>query len=532
MTESSGARDGALRRRVGPVAMVATGITGIIGSGWLFASLYAAQIAGPAAIISWFIGAGVALLLALVYGELGGMLPFAGAIARIPYFSHGTLSSFICGWLCWVAYLANAPIEVAAVLQYASNYLPWLTANEGGDRVLTLWGMGAAAALLALFMGLNLAGVQWLARTNVAVTAAKLAIPVLTAIAIIALGFQASNFAAYGGFAPYGAAGVFAAVSGGGILFSFFGFRTVIDMAGEAKDPQRSVPMATIAAVLIGLIVYVLLQVAFIGAIPPEKTAGGWSRISETLAAGPFAVFAAMLGLHWLAAVLYFDAVLSPAGTGVAFAGATARVNYAMAANGQFPRIFLRLNRFKVPAWALLFNFVMGFLLLLPLPGWSELVGFIASAAILSFAFGPVSLMALHYQLPNCEKRFSLEPKILFAATCFVTTAYIVYWTGWETNWKVFLVLIAGALVLATKRALRTDRGQLLHARHAAWFGIFVAGLAAFSYLGNYGNGLGLLPHGIDLLLIAAFSLPVFWLGVKTRLPDKETEAFVSQARP
>ena len=117
MLKKAPSRGGALQRQIGPVALLFTGITGIIGSGWLFASLYAAQIAGPAAIISWMIGGGVALLLALIYAEIGGMLPLAGAIARIPYFSHGAMSGFMAGWLCWIAYVATAPIEVTAVLQ-------------------------------------------------------------------------------------------------------------------------------------------------------------------------------------------------------------------------------------------------------------------------------------------------------------------------------------------------------------------------------------------------------------------------------
>ena len=43
------------------------------------------------------------------------MLPVAGAIARIPYYSHGGMSGFMAGWLCWIAYVATAPIEVSAV---------------------------------------------------------------------------------------------------------------------------------------------------------------------------------------------------------------------------------------------------------------------------------------------------------------------------------------------------------------------------------------------------------------------------------
>ena len=178
----------------------------------------------------------MAVLLALIYAELGGMLPVAGAIARIPYYSHGGMSGLMAGWLCWIAYVATAPIEVSAVLQYASNYLPWLTQSEAGDRVLTASGLAVAAALLLVFLLVNLAGVRWLARANTAITAWKLVIPVVASIALIIVGFNSANFTAFG-FAPMGADGVFAAVSAGGVMFSLFGFRTAIDMAGEADEP-------------------------------------------------------------------------------------------------------------------------------------------------------------------------------------------------------------------------------------------------------------------------------------------------------
>jgi amino acid transporter len=241
MRASGGPHDRGTRGKPGaqapdrPVALLFTGITGIVGSGWLFASLYAAQLAGPAAILSWCIGGAVAVLLALVYAELGGILPVAGAIARIPYYSHGGMSGFMAGWLCWIAYVATAPIEVSAVLQYASNYLPGLTRTQGADRVLTASGLTVAAALLLVFLLVNLAGVRWLARANTAITAWKLVIPVVASIALIIVGVNSANFTAFG-FAPMGPDGVFAAVSGGGVMFSLFGFRTAIDMAGEAEN--------------------------------------------------------------------------------------------------------------------------------------------------------------------------------------------------------------------------------------------------------------------------------------------------------
>jgi amino acid transporter len=518
-----------LRRQIGPVALLFTGITGIIGSGWLFASLYAAQLAGPAAILSWLIGGGVALMLALVYAELGGMLPLAGAIARIPYFSHGAMSGFMAGWLCWIAYVATAPIEVTAVLQYASNYLPWLTTITDGDRALTSYGLAVAAALLLAFVVINLAGVRWLARANVAVTSWKLVVPLLAATGLIVFGFDHTNFTDHGGFMPAGIDGVFAAVAGGGVVFSLFGFRTVIDMAGEARDPQRTVPIAMIGAVVISLSIYVLLQIAFIGAVPQAHLAGGWAKLAENVADGPFAAFATILGLQGLAAALYIDAIISPAGTGLAYTGATARINYALAENGQLPRIFMRLNTAQVPVWSIAINFVIGLLMLLPFPGWSELIGFISSAAILSLAFGPVSLAALRHQLPDRARPFRLQAGVAISAIAFMLVGCIVYWAGWQTNWKVFALAIAGGGILTALHYWGGESGKL-KLRQSLWFWLFVDGLGALSYLGNFGGGLGVLPKYVDLLIVSAFSLFVFWVAVRDRLPDAETAELVRTA--
>jgi amino acid transporter len=518
-----------LQRQIGPVALLFTGITGIMGSGWLFASLYAAQIAGPAAIISWMIGGGVALLLALIYAELGGMMPLAGAIARIPYFSHGSMSGFMAGWLCWIAYVATAPIEVTAVLQYSSNFLPWLTTTIDGQRVLTGHGVVVATILLFSFVILNLVGVRWLARANLAVTSWKIVVPLLAVAGLIVFGFDKSNFTDHGGFMPTGVDGVFAAVAGGGVIFSLFGFRTVIDMAGEASNPQRNVPLAMVGAVVICLIIYVLLQIAFIGAVPEAHLAGGWTQLAENVADGPFAAFATILGLQGLAALLYVDAIVSPTGTGIAYTAATARINYALAENGQLPKLFMRLNASQVPVWSILVNFLIGLLLLLPLPGWSQLIGFISSAAILSLAFGPVSLVALRHQLPRHKRPFRLKGGVALAAVSFMLVGCIVYWAGWQTNWKVFALAIAGGALLMALHYWTGEKDKL-NLKQSLWFWLFINGLGVISLTGNYGGGLGLLPKYGDLLIVSLFSLGVFWVAVRDRLPDAETEALMKAA--
>ncbi len=519
-----------LKREVGLIALIATSVTGIIGSGWLFASLYAAQIAGPAAIFSWFIGGGVALIIALLYAEMSGMLPVTGALTSIPYFSHGTLAGFMAGWLCWIAYVTTAPIEVMAALEYADGYLPWLTKEVSGDRELSHAGLWMAALLMLIFTTFNMLGVKWLAHANTVITFWKIAVPVVAAIALIYSSFHVENFTSAGGFAPYGVAGVLGAVSGGGVIFSLFGFRTIIDIAGEAKNPQRNVPLAMIAGLLICLFIYIILQIAFIGAVPPEHLTSGWSTISESAPGGPFAGFAVILGMQWLAVALYVDAVVSPAGTGVTYVGTTARINYAMAENKQLTAAFEKLNKFHAPVWALTFNFAVGMLLFLPFPGWSQLVGFISSAAVLAFSFGPVSHAALRYQEPERIRPYKVPLGLILATLSFMLVGFVVYWTGWDTNWKVMLLVFIGFPVLVVSRKIRKVTDLPLEARHVAWFWPYIAGLALISYTGNYGNGLALIPVGIDLVLIAVFSTIIFHIAIKLRLPDDICRSRVSRA--
>src|SRR6266487_5627254 len=87
-----------LRRDVGLIGLLFTSLGSIIGSGWLFGSLYAAQQAGPSALISWVIGGAAVILLALIYAEMGGMYSVAGGIARFPHYAFGSLVGFAAGW--------------------------------------------------------------------------------------------------------------------------------------------------------------------------------------------------------------------------------------------------------------------------------------------------------------------------------------------------------------------------------------------------------------------------------------------------
>jgi len=517
-----------LVRHIGSWGMLFTGLTGVIGSGWLFASLYAVQIAGPAAIVSWLIGCVIALALALVYAELGALIPAAGALARIPYVALGPFGAFLSGWLCWLSYVAIVSIEVTAVIEYAGNYLSWLTAMRGGDRVLSLGGVAVAVVMIAVFTAINLAGVKWMARSNVTITIWKVTVPVLVPVVLIVAGFRIENFTDYGGFAPYGIHGILGAVSSGGIIFSFIGFRAVIDLAGEAKNPARTVPLALVGSVVICLVIYLLLQVALIGAVPPQHLANGWGGIAEHFRAGPFAGLALLLGLQWAAVLIYVDAVISPGGTALAYVGTSGRINYSMAITGLLPPFFARLNRFRVPAWSMLINSAIGIVILAPLPGWSELASFISSAAVLSLSIGPVALIALRHQAPDYVRPFRVPFAVPFAALTFILVGFIVYWAGWNTNWKVLLIALIGLVYFVLRRAAGDDR-EPSYFVNALWLIVYGASLAVVSWLGNFGGGLGVIPKGVDMLVVSVVSLAIFWMAVRLRLPASVARTLIAE---
>jgi amino acid transporter len=200
----------------------------VIGSGWLFGALTAVTVAGPAAVISWVLGAVVMAILALVHAEVGSMYPVAGGSARYPNFSFGRLAGFTTGWIVWVGAVAVAPIEVVASLTYLTHYWDWLTDTVEGVPVLTGPGIVISVILMAVFTVINLMGVAQLAKSNNVIMVWKIAIPFLAVAVIMILAFNTSNFTAQGGFAPFGIQGVLSALSLGGIIFAYQGFEQAI----------------------------------------------------------------------------------------------------------------------------------------------------------------------------------------------------------------------------------------------------------------------------------------------------------------
>lgn len=529
-----------MRRDIGMIGLLFAGVGSIIGSGWLFGALNASSIAGPIATFSWLIGAVMIMLIGLCFAELGTMFPLAGGVIRFPHLSFGSFASYSMGWVNWIAAAAVAPIEVEGALQYATKYADFTKEHVvGGQTVHTLTGLGYAVAVLgmAFFVIVNYFGVRWFARLNNVAVWWKLAIILLVVVAFLVTEFHSSNFNSHG-FAIDGAHGMFTAIATGGIVFSYLGFRQGIELAGESNNPKRNVPIAVIGSVLITGVIYVLLQIAFIAALNPKQLSGGWAPLADNItnSFGPLAAISTAIGLGWLATLLYIDAIVSPADTGLIYTTVTGRLSFAMAKNRNAPQGLAKTTRRGVPMVSLILAFVVGLIVFLPFPSWQKLVGFITSATALSFGSGPIVLAAMRRQIPEHERPFKLPFGDVIPFLAFYAANMIVYWAGWETNWKLFVAVAIGFVVLGIFYLIPSVNTDRLDLRAGAtwalpWFG----GLCLISYLGDFpekkmavGNT-ATIAYGWDFLVLLALSAIVWFLALKVRLPKHRVEEHIEE---
>jgi amino acid transporter len=520
-----------LKRSVGFYGLTFISLGSIIGSGWLLGALTAAKTAGPASLLSWVLAAIMLAVLALIHAELGGAYPASGGTARFPLFAFGTLAGFTAGWATWLQAVAIAPIEVEASLSYLDN-LTWVKNNLNmlhADGTLTLSGIGIASLLMIIFTLVNIVGVKLLSDSNSVTVIWKTAVPVLTVIVLVSLTFHGSNFSAGGGFAPFGAHGVFAALPAG-VVFALQGFEQALQVSGEAKNPQRDVSRAIITAMLIGTVVYIALEIAFIGALNPANLINGWANPIAKGDFGPYASLAAGAGAGWLAYILYADAFVSPAGTGLIYIGTSARATYAMGRSQVLPKALGRLTVRGVPLWSIVLAFVIGELAFLPFPSWQALVNIVTSATAIMYAFAPISLTALRQRDPDRPRPYRLPFASVLSPLGFIFANLIIYWGGFDTTLKLLIAIFIGRVLFEVTLALTKpeDRPEI-DWRASSWIWPWLGGTLLIGFLGRYGNvGFqNILPDWWDLATVAVFSLIIFYFSVSLASPAEKVLAMV-----
>jgi len=363
----------------------------------------------------------------------------------------------------------------------------------------------------------------------------KIAVPLLTILVLALVNFDTSNLHAANGFAPDGLKGIVSAIATGGIIFSYLGFEQADQLAGEAANPKRDVPMAIIGSVIFGTIIYLLLQVAFLFALPHSAIGDTWDATGEglyTTFTGPFAQLATLLSIGWLATVIKIDAVISPGGTGLIYTTGSSRLAYGLSRNGYVPSVFEWTNARGVPWVGLVAAFVTGCICFLPFPSWQSLVGLIVSASVLMYGGAPLSLGAFRKRLPNANRPYRIPAAGILSPLAYIIANLIILWAGWDTDWKLGVSILIGYAILVGNRIFSLNEHKpTLDWRAASWLGPYLVGMGLIVYFSDFGpkGDDALIPFGWDMVVVAAWSLIIYYWAMAVALSTEMIEEMIGE---
>ncbi|MBS9334962.1 APC family permease [Fructobacillus sp. M1-13] len=513
--------------KIGLLQLVLLGLGSLIGSGWLFGSWEATRVAGPAAIISWIVGAIVIGVIAYTYVELGTMFPQSGGMSKFAQYTHGSLLGFIASWANWVSLITLIPIEAVAAVQYMATW-PWSWANWTHhfleNNQITTPGLLVVFAFIIIFTLLNYWSVSLLTKFTSFISFFKLGVPLLTIVMLTFASFHPSNYGSnMHEFMPYGSAPIFAATTVSGIIFSFNAFQTIINFGSEVKDPTKDISRGIVISLGIAALLYILIQSTFITAIEPwEIATHGWHNIDFQ---SPFADLAILLGLNWLSILLYTDAFISPFGTGVSFAASTGRVLAAMASDKHIPQFIGKINeKYGIPRMAMVTDAVLSMIMVTLFRSWGTLAAVISTATLIAYLTGPVTVMSLREMAPNFTRPFKSKSMKWVAPLAFVLASLATYWAMWPTTIEVILIIILGLpfyFFYEWKQGFSWERAKKqLHG--SSWLLFYLVALSIESYIGSTEfNGAGWIHYPWDFLMVALVALAFYAWGKGSHLITK-----------
>ena len=498
--------------------LVLLGLGSLIGSGWLFGAWEASSIAGPAAIISWIIGFVVIGTIAYNYIEIGTMFPQSGGMSNYAQYTHGSLLGFIAAWANWVSLVTIIPIEAVSAVQYMSSW-PWDWAKPMRalmkDGSISTIGLFAVYIIIAIFSLLNYWSVKLLTSFTSLISVFKLGVPLLTIIMLMISGFDTNNYGhSASTFMPYGSAPIFAATTTSGIIFSFNAFQTIINMGSEIKNPEKNIARGIAISLTLSAILYIILQSTFITSMPQSMIhEHGWSGINFN---SPFADMAILLGINWLAILLYIEAVVSPFGTGVSFVAITGRVLNAMERNGHIPKFLGKINTtYNIPRVAIVFNAIISMVMVTLFRDWGVLAAVISTATLVAYLTGPTTVMSLREMGPKLHRPFRGTMLKVMAPLSFVLASLAIYWAMWPTTAEVILIIILGLPIYFFYEYKMNWKNTKKQIGGSMWIIVYLILLACMSFIGSKEfKGINLIHYPYDFLVIIVLALVFYRIGI------------------
>src|SRR5215472_6963130 len=382
-------RERGLRRTLSARRMSMIAIGGAIGTGLFLGSGFAISLAGPAVLLSYLIGALIALLLMGCLAEMTVAHPTSGSFGAYAEYYLGPLAGFLVRYAYWTSIVLAVGTEVTAVALYMHF---WFPASPGWP-----WIVGFSALLVLVnARSVNVFGAIEYWFSAVKVTAIVLFILLASFIVFRAPGALAGatgaagfhHYTAHGGFLPHGVWGAWVAVIVA--IFSYLSIEMIAVAAGEAAQPE----IATVTR----LILFYLLTLALILAIVPWTAAG----VDES----PFVKVMRALQVPAAAGIFNFVILVAALSAMNSQLYITTRMMFSLSRAGYAPHRFGVLNQRGVPGQALLLS-SLGIALATVLSVLAPKSAFVLMIAISSFGamFTWMMIFVTHYAFRRARER-------------------------------------------------------------------------------------------------------------------------------
>ncbi|TDB96717.1 amino acid permease [Nonomuraea longispora] len=421
VAEGGRGEGGELRRTMSLWQLTLFSVGATLGTGIFVILGQAVPKAGPAVVVSFVLAAFTALLSALSYAELAGTIPVSGSSYSYAYATLGELVAWVCGWCLMLEYAVSVAAVSVGWGEYLNSFLRSLAGFTLPDAITRSPGQDGgvvnvtAILIVLLATWLLLHGASESARANAVFVLIKIAV-LLFFCAVAFTAFRSGNLAP---LAPMGVAGITAAASQ--VFFSYIGFDAASTAGEEAKNPRRDLPLAIVFSLAIVTLVYVLVALAAVGAMPwtefdPDSTEASLAYIADLA-----------MGATWPGLIVSFGAVIAIASVVLTVMYGQTRILFAMSRDGLIPRVFQKVDpRRQVPV-ANTFIVALFISVLAGLVPLGQLAEATSIGTLFAFAIVNVGVLVLRYRSPEIPRSFRVPffpvTPVLGAIFCLLVMA-------------------------------------------------------------------------------------------------------------
>lgn len=442
-----------LRRTLTATQLVLLGVGAVVGAGiFVLTGQAAAEHAGPAIILS-FVLAGIACAFAgLCYAEFAAMLPVSGSAYSYSYATLGEGVAWFIGWCLVLEYLFAASTVAVGWSGYLNAFLhnfgvalpvelasaPFTIVNGELFRSGALINL-PAVLIIAAITCVGYVGITQSAFVNGIIVAIKVTVILL----FIGFGAQYIDVANWQPFIPenegpgrFGASGVVRAAAI--VFFAYIGFDAVSTAAGEAKNPQRDMPIGILGSLVVCTLLYILVCAVLTG-IMPYQLLGTPEPVSTALDNYP--------ALHWLQTAVQLAAIAGLSSVILVMLMGQPRIFYSMSRDGLLPKIFGKVHpKYHTPhvSTVLVGIVAAGLAGFLPISLLGEMV---SMGTLLAFATVCAGVLILRRTRPDLPRPFKVPLAIVICPLGVISCLYL-FIQPFSEHWDLLLSWIGIGLFI------------------------------------------------------------------------------------